>query len=76
MEVGAREGLHVKQVPENPITASPYGWTMSEEGVVEISTLFETADVLITALRPGTVTLTVSNGSFSDSVVIHVVEEW
>ena len=76
MEVGAREGLYVKQVPENPITASPYGWTMSEEGVVEISTLFETADVLITALRPGTVTLTVSNGSFSDSVEVHVVEEW
>ena len=76
MEVGAREGLYVKQVPENPITASPYAWTMSEEGVVEISTLFETADVLITALRPGTVTLTVSNGSFSDSVVVHVVKEW
>ena len=76
MEVGAREGLYVKQVPENPITASPYAWTMSEEGVVEIGTLFESADVLITALRPGTVTLTVSNGSFSDSVEVHVVEEW
>jgi hypothetical protein len=76
MEVGAREGLYVKQVPENPITASPYGWTMSEEGVVEISKLFENGDVLLTALEPGTVTLTVSKGSFSDSVEVHVVEEW
>lgn len=76
METEARAGLYVRNVPQSPVTANPYAWTMSEEGIVEISSLYESGDACITALQPGTVTLTVTNGSFSDSVVIHVVDEW